>query len=65
MEQASALLLPVDKPQSLTGLSYSIVKSAILTPKFKPGQALSHREFATQLEISGTRFRDALSRSWS
>lgn len=64
MEQASVLLLPVDKPQSLKDLSYSIIKTAIQTLKFKPGQVLSHREPAAQLEISEAPIRDALRLAW-
>lgn len=59
MEQTSELL-PVTKPQSLKGIAYTIIKDAILTLKFKPGHALSHRELAGQLQISETPIRDAL-----
>ncbi|MCP4361127.1 MAG: GntR family transcriptional regulator [Chloroflexi bacterium] len=53
-------LLPINKPKSLKGIAYSIIKDAILTLKFRPGQALSHRQLAAQLEISETPIRDAL-----
>ncbi len=59
MEQTSNLLT-VNKPQSLKGIAYTIIKDAILTLKFKPGHALSHRELAGQLQISETPIRDAL-----
>ncbi len=59
MEQSSDLL-PVNKPQFLKGIAYTSIKDAILTLKFKPGHALSHRELAGQLQISETPIRDAL-----
>ncbi|MCP4416867.1 MAG: GntR family transcriptional regulator [Chloroflexi bacterium] len=58
MEQKD--LLPINKPQSLKGIAYKIIKDAILTLKFSPGQALSHRQLAAQLQISETPIRDAL-----
>jgi DNA-binding GntR family transcriptional regulator len=54
-----SLLLPVDRPQSLKGLSYTIIKDAILILKFKLGQALSHQELPPQLKISETPMQDA------
>lgn len=59
MEQISDLM-PVNKPQSLKDIAYTAIKDAILTLKFKPGQALSHRQLAAQLQISETPIRDAL-----
>lgn len=59
MEQISDLI-PVNKPQSLKDIAYTIIKDAILTLKFKPGHALSHRDLAEQLQISETPIRDAL-----
>jgi DNA-binding GntR family transcriptional regulator len=54
-------VLPViNKPQSLKNIAYNIIKDAILTLKFKPGQALSNRDLAAQLQISETPIRDAL-----
>lgn len=60
MEPASQFLPAVDKPESLKDIAYRVLKDAILTLKFRPGQALSHRELATQLQISETPIRDAL-----
>lgn len=59
MEQTFELL-PVNKPQSLKGIAYTIIKDAILTLRFMPGQALSHRDLAGQLQISETPVRDAM-----
>lgn len=53
-------LLPINKPKSLKGIAYAIIKDAILTLKFAPGQPLSNRQLAAQLEISETPIRDAL-----
>ncbi len=58
MEQTH--LSPISKPKSLKGIAYAIIKDAILTLKFRPSQALSHRQLAAQLEISETPIRDAL-----
>jgi DNA-binding GntR family transcriptional regulator len=53
-------LSAVSKPQSLKNIAYRAIKDAILTLRFRPGQALSHRDLATQLQISETPIRDAL-----
>ncbi len=60
MAQISEALPVVNKPQSLKNIAYTIIKDAILTLKFKPGQALSNRDLAAQLQISETPIRDAL-----
>lgn len=53
-------LTVIQKPQSLKDLAYTSIKAAILTLQFAPGQALSNRELAAQLQISETPIRDAL-----
>jgi len=60
LAQISETLPVVNKPQSLKSIAYKIIKDAILTLKFKPGQALSNRDLAAQLQISETPIRDAL-----
>lgn len=60
MSDASDLLAVIRKPQSLKDLAYTSLKDAILTLRFQPGQALSNRELASQLQISETPIRDAL-----
>jgi DNA-binding GntR family transcriptional regulator len=41
-------------------MAYTTIKDAIITLKFQPGRALSHRDLAGQLQISETPIRDAL-----
>ena len=60
MSDLSDSLAVICKPQSLKDLAYTSLKSAILTLRFQPGQALSNRELAAQLQISETPIRDAL-----
>lgn len=56
----SESLPAVNKPESLKDIAYRVIKEAILTLRFEPGQALSHRDLAAQLQISETPVRDAL-----
>lgn len=52
--------VPVRKPESLQVIAYATIKRAILSLELKPGQALSNRQLAKELEISETPIRDAL-----
>ncbi|MGB0388008.1 MAG: GntR family transcriptional regulator [Ardenticatenaceae bacterium] len=52
--------VPISKPRSLQDLAYGILKEAILTLQLKPGDGVSHRQLAAQLQISETPIRDAL-----
>jgi len=60
LSNLSDSLAVIRKPQSLKELAYTSIKGAILTLRFQPGQALSNRDLASQLQISETPIRDAL-----
>ncbi len=53
-------LAPIRRPMSLNEMAYDRIKEAIITLQFRPGQAISHRTLAEQLDISGTPIREAL-----
>jgi len=53
--------VPISKPHSRQHLAYGILKEAILTLQLKPGDTVSHRQLAAQLQISETPIRDASS----
>lgn len=60
MSDLADSLAVIRKPQSLKDLAHGSIKNAILTLRFQPGQALSNRDLASQLQISETPIRDAL-----
>lgn len=54
-------LSPIPGPTSLKQQVYEVIKEAILTLRFKPGDALVEAELAERLGVSKTPVRDALS----
>jgi len=58
---SSDQLSPLPGPSSLKTQAYQAIKDAILTLRFKPGDALVENELAEKLGVSKTPVRDALS----
>lgn len=58
---SSDQLSPIPGPTSLKQQAYEAIKEAILTLRFKPGDALVEADLAERLGVSKTPVRDALS----